>query len=96
MRLRVLATIATLSATCSACKLHESDYAKQIKATGLARVAVGYAELGQKDKASELLAQALRTAKAIENEIVLTEVAIRYAEVGQYNQALQTAKAMQE
>jgi tetratricopeptide (TPR) repeat protein len=91
MKLRILlATAALLSTTCSACTF----YANALKLTqthALASVAVGYAEVGLKDKASEILTQALENAKAIEDlnnkKVALNQIAIKYAEAGQYDQA---------
>lgn len=108
MKLRIIAITALLIATSSACTRYDLTAldksglatAKQDRATALARVAVKYAEVGQKAKALQILAQALEGAKAIdeqdamEKENVLTEVAIGYAQAGQYDQALQIAKAM--
>src|SRR3712207_4517049 len=93
----LLATAALLSTTCSACTFYASAV-KQTRTHALASVAVGYAEVGQKDKAEEILTQALESAKAIEDfnnkEVALNQIAIKYAEAGQYDQALQVTKAM--
>lgn len=95
----LLATAALLSTTSSAFTF----YANALKQTGthaLASVAVGYAEVGQKDKALEILTQALENAKAIEDfnnkNVALNQIAIKYAQAGQYDQALMVTKAMKD
>src|SRR4028119_926142 len=98
-KLRILAVAAVLTLVCSACtgRRYDANTAKEVQAKALAGVAVGYAQLGQKDKASQLLAQAVQSAKAMNTNVkhsTLAEVAIKYAEAGQYDQALQLTKAI--
>ena len=80
MKIRILLTVALLTTICSACSSAvNSEYLKQAQADALSRVAVKYAQVGQKDKAEQLLAQSLQSAKAIESfdtqNIVLSDVA---------------------
>jgi len=67
MKLRILLVVALLTTIGSACSSAvNSEYLKQAQADALSRVAVKYAQVGQKDKAEQLLAQFLQSAKAIE------------------------------
>ncbi|WP_292872810.1 hypothetical protein [Nostoc sp. LPT] len=86
--------------------IYEKNNGKQpLQAELLAKIAVGYAKLGQQDKASKLLAPAIQTAKI--NESIKTsesiyirlklleQLGIVYVEMGQYDKALQVAKSLQ-
>ena len=57
------------------------------KAVALAEIAGKYAEVGQKEKAAQIVSQALETAKTIEDvyfkAVALAEIAGKYAEVGE-------------
>ena len=57
------------------------------KAWALAEIAGKYAEVGQKEKAAQIVSQALETAKTIEDAsykaVALAEIAGKYAEVGE-------------
>lgn len=103
MKLKIIAIAALLSTICSACTFNKSinpEGEKEAQAKSLANVAVGYTELGQQDKASQLFAQALDHAQSMQESSglkgsVLAEVAISNAEAGQYNQALQIVESIQ-
>ncbi|MCC5604103.1 tetratricopeptide repeat protein [Nostoc favosum] len=77
---------------------------QSIKARTLAIVAVPYAEIGQKDKSSKILAQAFKNAEEIKEtntfsgrrSSALLQVATKYGEVGQPAQALQVIKIAKE
>ncbi|MGV0105679.1 tetratricopeptide repeat protein [Nostoc sp. DSM 114167] len=86
--------------------IYEKNNGKQpLQAELLAKIAVGYAKLGQQDKASRLLAPAIQTIKI--NESIKTsesfyirlklleQLGIIYVEMGQYDKALQVAKSLQ-
>ncbi|MEH2260516.1 hypothetical protein [Nostoc sp.] len=87
--------------------IYEKNNGRQpLQAELLAKIAVGYAKLGQQDKASRLLAPAIQTIKINEsiktNESIyisrrklLEQLGIVYVEIGQYNKALQVAKSFQ-
>jgi predicted negative regulator of RcsB-dependent stress response len=68
------------------------------KASALAEIASNYAKVSQMDKASEILFQAFEAAKQEDNSAIandnLTEIAVKYAEIGQYGQALQVANTI--
>jgi hypothetical protein len=68
------------------------------QATAMAKVAPKYAEVGQKDKASEILAQAFDRAKSTDDESskqnALYEIFEQSVQVQQYEQAFQAAKLM--
>ncbi|MEH2078959.1 MAG: hypothetical protein V7K89_02765 [Nostoc sp.] len=78
--------------------IYEKNNGKQpLQAELLAKIAVGYAKLGQQDKASRLLAPAIQTAKISKNinirQDLLEQLGIIYVEMGQYDKALQIAKS---
>ncbi|MDF5739247.1 MULTISPECIES: tetratricopeptide repeat protein [unclassified Nostoc] len=81
--------------------IYEKNNGKQpVQAELLAKIAVGYAKLGQQDKASKLLAPAIQTAK-ISKDINITQDLLEqlgtiYVEMGQYDKALQVAKYLQK
>lgn len=62
----------------------------------LAKAAIGYASAGNRDKAQELLAVALKRArrvrKVIERDQALSVVAVSYAEVGMFEEAADAAQ----
>jgi len=69
------------------------------KAAALAEIAGIYAKAGQKEKAAELLSQALETVKTINHPVkdsALYQIASSYAEVGQFIQALETTKEIKD
>ncbi len=80
--------------------IYEKNNGKQpVQAELLAKIAAGYAKLGQQDKASKLLTPAIQTAKInksiqIKSDL-LEELGIIYVEMGQYDKALQVAKSLQ-
>ncbi|MEH1893470.1 MAG: hypothetical protein V7K92_30010 [Nostoc sp.] len=81
--------------------IYEKNNGKQpLQAELLAKIAVGYAKLGQQDKASKLLAPAIQTAKISQDinirQDLLEQLGIIYVEMGQYDKALQVAKSLQE
>jgi tetratricopeptide (TPR) repeat protein len=99
MKLRILLVVALLTTIGSACSSAvNSEYLKQAQADALSRVAVKYAQVGQKDKAEQLLTQALQSAKAIESfdtkNIALSDVASKYAEAGQSTKPLRLQKTI--
>jgi Tfp pilus assembly protein PilF len=58
------------------------------QATAMAEVALKYAQMGQKGKAEQILAQAIQIAKttrieSVNKAAVLTAIAIEYAQLGQ-------------
>ncbi len=61
-------------------------------------IAVIYAEIGQKDKASELSSQAIQIVQKIENTKAerLAEIALKCAEAGEYEQALVLLKPIED
>ncbi|MEH2004470.1 tetratricopeptide repeat protein, partial [Nostoc sp.] len=81
--------------------IYEKNNGKQpVQAELLAKIAVGYAKLGQQDKASKLLAPAIQTTK-ISKDINITQDLLEqlgtiYVEMGQYDKALQVAKYLQK
>lgn len=84
-------------------KIYNPSEGQSIKARTLAIVAVPYAQMGQKDKSSKILAQAFKNAEEIKQietyyprTPALLEVATKYAEVGQPAQALQVIKIAKE
>ncbi len=93
-KLRVLTVAALLTTLSSACSpAYKSDPYYQAEA--LTKVAVKYAQVGQKDKASEILAQVIEFTKAINHPDgggskvhMLTQVAVGYAQAGRYDQAV--------
>lgn len=72
------------------------DHRLNDQAEAMAKVAAKYAEAGQKDKASEILAQAFDRAKSTDNEVskqnALSEIVKQSVQAQQYDQALQAAK----
>ena len=80
--------------------IYKKNNGKQpLQAELLAKIAVGYAKLGQQDKASKLLAPAIQTIKI--NEFIynnrrdlLEQLGIVYLEMGQYNKVIQVAKSL--
>ncbi len=101
MKLKIIATAAVLLAIGSACTTDEpATYFQEVLATtqenqttakenpakALDRVAVGYAKAGQKDKAEQLLAQAIQYSDRFQG---LLEIALKYAQVGQKDKAEQ-------
>ncbi|MEH2467054.1 tetratricopeptide repeat protein [Nostoc sp.] len=81
--------------------IYEKNNGKQpLQAELLAKIAVGYAKLGQQDKASRLLAPAIQTAKISKDinirQDLLEQVGIIYVEMGEYDKALQVAKSLQK
>jgi tetratricopeptide (TPR) repeat protein len=72
---------------------------KPTQALLLARIAVGYAKLGQEEKASKLLIPALVTAKSNNSFDTRTELwkelGVIYIEMGQYDKALEVAKSLE-
>ncbi|MEH1858074.1 MAG: hypothetical protein V7L21_08735 [Nostoc sp.] len=85
--------------------IYEKNNGKQpVQAELLAKIAVGYAKLGQQDKASKLLAPAIQTAKI--NESIKTsesfyirlklleQLGITYVEMGEYDKVLQVVKSL--
>ncbi len=80
--------------------IYEKNNGRQpTQALLLAKIAVGYAKLGQQEKASKLLIPALVTAKSnnsfdIRTEL-LRELGVIYIEMGQYDKALEVAKSLQ-
>jgi hypothetical protein len=70
-----------------------------VQAKLLAGIALGYAKLGQQDKASKLLTPALVTSKInkavdIKTEL-LEELGVIYIQMGQYDKAFEVAKSLQ-
>lgn len=64
------------------------------KAMALDAIATRYGRVGQKDKAAEILSQAVQEAKAIwgisfVKDTVLEKIAVTYAQLGDYDQAIQ-------
>ena len=85
--------------------IYEKNNGKQpVQAELLAKIAVGYAKLGQQDKASKLLAPAIQTAKINESIKTSESISIRlklveqlgitYVEMGLYDKVLQVAKSL--
>lgn len=112
MSLTICANAVLIITVCAACQpvdkvaIYEKNNGKQpVQAELLAKIAVGYAKLGQQDKASKLLAPAIQTIKI--NESIKTsesfyirlklleQLGISYVEMGQYDKALQVAKSLQ-
>jgi len=64
----------------------------------LCEIANSYTKAGQKDKASEILSQALRVARTIEvlKSSALHDIADSYAKVGQKEKALQIARTIED
>jgi tetratricopeptide (TPR) repeat protein len=60
-------------------------------------LAVKYGEMGQQSKAEQLLAQALQKTKKTmgSQDHFFTDIAIGYAKIGQFNQAINTAKSIE-
>lgn len=111
MSLTSCANAALLITVCAACQpvdkvaIYEKNNGKQpVQAELLAKIAVGYAKLGQQDKASKLLAPAIQTIKINEsiktNESIyirlklLEQLGITYVEMGLYDKVLQLAKSL--
>jgi tetratricopeptide (TPR) repeat protein len=67
------------------------------KANALVSIANYFAVAGQKQRASELLTQAFQIAQSlpVDNQPRLTEIAIGFAAVGQYDQALKLASTIE-
>jgi tetratricopeptide (TPR) repeat protein len=71
------------------------------KAMALEAIATQYGRVGQKDKAAEVLSQAVQEAKAIwgtsfVKDTVLEKIAVNYAQLGDYEQAIQLADTIVE
>ena len=71
------------------------------KAGALSDVAQKFAEVGQKEKAAEVLFQTLEAAKAVEEKTdpalnMISDIALRYADIGQCHQAAEAAKLISE
>ncbi|WP_373528327.1 tetratricopeptide repeat protein [Nostoc sp.] len=111
MSLTICANAALLITVCAACQpvdkvaIYEKNNGKQpVQAELLAKIAVGYAKLGQQDKASKLLAPAIQTIKINESiktseSIYITgklleQLGITYVEMGLYDKGLQLAKSL--
>ena len=100
MKLRILLVVALLTTIGSACSSAvNSEYLKQAQADALSRVAVKYAEVGQKAKAEQIFAQALESANSIKDDkqskaYALTQLAKKYVEAGQYDQAFRVVKTI--
>ena len=66
----------------------------------LANIATGYASIGQMEKAQQLLSQATQTAESLSEQTNfmpdLEEIAISYAELGLYDEALQAIETVDE
>lgn len=65
------------------------------KAEALAKIAVKFAEVGQKEKATQILSQALKTAKTIEDKDKTKpglDIAESYAKIGQTDKAFQVLR----
>jgi tetratricopeptide (TPR) repeat protein len=100
-RIQLIATAALLITACSSYKPdkpRDFNTAKEMNPKVLARTAVVYVKLGEKDKGEQILNQALENAKAIKasneqysfkQDSALSEVAIGYGSIGQYNQAIE-------
>jgi len=96
---------ATTGETSLECNRKEAETIKDAysKAKALTEVAGKYIEAGQKDKAAEVLSQALQVAKTTNNIYLLTEIGGKYIEAGQNNkasevlsQALQVVKTIED
>ena len=78
----------------------ESSEIMSSKAEVLAEIASKYADIGQIDRATKIMNQALETANAINGEFwkasALTYIARQYAEAGQFTEALDTANAIND
>ena len=68
------------------------------KAVVLEEIAVNYGKARQKAKAAEILSHALQVAQTIEGnsgkDTVVERIAVRYAEIGEYNQGIQVAETI--
>ncbi len=76
--------------------MQDGENADWDKVRALTEIAGVYAEAGQKDKATEILSLALEITETIENphskNFALHPIPGKYAEAGEYEQALQVAK----
>ncbi|MEH2072260.1 MAG: hypothetical protein V7K47_29610 [Nostoc sp.] len=66
----------------------------------IAEMAVKYGQVGEKYKAEQLLNQALQKVRNPKDDVIfyknnyLTKIAISYAQIGQFNEAIETAKTI--
>lgn len=103
-----LAMVATVASGCanrtrSGVRSPAPPCKAQCQIYALPDIAVGYAELGQMEKAEALLLQAAQVAEALVNEpddyrpaLDLKGIAVGYAEIGEYDKALSAIEVMKQ
>jgi tetratricopeptide (TPR) repeat protein len=96
--------LAEIARQCAATDQYEPAFAAvtllddaSVKAPALAEIANSYARAGQKEKAAELLSQAIEIVRTFTNSTaVLTEMARKAAQAGQAEQARQIAHSIKD